>query len=105
MCNPRAAAHRSVRRSPQFAPSGPPPASKTIPSRLKATASTTCRENHAYAATDDQRPACELLRVDRDQRGSSQDEADRQERDDAIDGDRILNHDERPAPNGSDSDE
>ena len=44
MCNPRAAAQRSVRRSPQFAPSGPPPASRTIPRRLKATASTTCRE-------------------------------------------------------------
>jgi hypothetical protein len=47
MCNPSAAAHRSVRRSPQFAPSGPPPARRTIPSRLKVTATMTCRETLA----------------------------------------------------------
>jgi hypothetical protein len=44
MCSPRAIAHRSVSRSPQFAPSGPPPASRTIPNRLRPTARRTCRE-------------------------------------------------------------
>ena len=58
------------------------------------------REHDPYAAAHEKGAPREPPRVDGGQCGPGQDEAARQERDDAVEGYGVLNHDERPAPHG-----